>query len=194
MQLLSVKKIERDTVSGDWETIKSYIQEQFNGISAGTFVIMHHGICMGSYVNGDFIMPRKLPLEPEYLRSIRVFDPERECYLWRSSMDEPGLFRLRFIHDDEILENDREPHIVLARQLLWGTSLETSPDEEEWAVLKENRGIELLIHRSLLPPSAELSTENRLWLITHNYIDYTPLGQAGYVDCRFVGIKDERGR
>lgn len=194
MKLLSANKIETKTTTGDWETIKGYIQERFKDVCAGTFAVMHHGICMGSFDNGDFIMPRKLSLEPEYLRSIRVFNAERECYVWRSSMDEPGIFRFRYIQDEEINENNNELNIVEARQLLWGTSLETSPDEEEWAVLKEKRGIELLIHRSLLPPSAELSPENRLWLITHNYIDYTPLGQAGYVDCRFVGIKDERGR
>lgn len=195
MQLLT-KKIETKFTSGDWETIKRYIQEQFNGITAGTFVIMHNGVCMGSFTKEDFVMPGKLPLEPEYLRSIRVFDANKECYVWRSSMDESGIFRFRLIQDKEINEDDGKTggNIVEARQLLWGTSLETSPGNEEWAVLKENRGIELLIHRSLLPQNVEVSAENRLWLITHNYINYTPLGQAEYVDCRFVRIEDERRR
>lgn len=192
MQLLTLKNVEVQTGSGDWETIKGYIQKYFDGRTAGTLVIMHHGTCMGRLENQEFAMPGWLPLEPEYLRSIRVFNRESECYIWRSSMDEPGIFRFRFIHDEGINETNGEP-LIEVRQLLWGTSLEIFPDEEKWAVLKEKQGIELLIHRALLPPGVELSTKNRLWLITHNYIDYTPFGQAGYVDCRFVGIEGDRG-
>ena len=58
---------------------------------------------------------------------------------------------------------------------------------------KEDRGIELLIHHSLLPENVVVTPKDRLWLITRNYIDYNDLGQAGYVDCRFVKIQSERG-
>lgn len=193
MQMLKLKKKRPQITSGDWETIKEHIQKKFNGKTAGTFVTMDHGICMGSYAQGKFAMPGWLPLDPLYLRSIRVFDADSECYIWRSSMDVPGIFRIRVILDQEKNDTDKILHAIEARQLLWGTALEKCPDDPAWYLLKEDRGIELLIHHSLLPENVVVTPKDRLWLITCNYIDYNEMGQAGYVDCRFVKIQSERG-
>ena len=84
-------------------------------------------------------------------------------------------------------------HTIEVRQLLWGKALEQCPDEPGWGLWKENRGMELLIHLSLLPDDTGVNPGNRLWLITRNYICYNDLGQAGYGDCRFVEIREEGG-
>ena len=192
MQMLRLKKNPPQIITGEWETIQEHIQNEFTGKTAATFVTMQHGICMGSYVQGEFIMPDSLPLEPLYLRSIRVFDDNNACYVWHSSMDAPGIFRMRVILDQEMNDTDEIMHAIEARQMLWGTALVKCPDDPAWYLLKEDRGIELLIHHSLLPGNVEVTTKNRLWLITHNYVDYNDMGQAGYVDCRFVKIRSER--
>ena len=191
MQMLTLKKNPPKIITEEWETIQEHIQNEFTGKTAATFVTMQHGICMGSYVQGEFIMPGRLPLEPHYLRSMRVFDADSECYVWRSSMDASGIFRMRVILDQEKNDTDEILHPIEARQMLWGTTLEKCPDDPDWYLLKEDRGIELLIHHSLLLPNVKVTTRNRLWLITHNYIDYNDLGQAGYVDCRFIKIQSE---
>ena len=62
MQMLTLKKNQLPIIPGEWETIQEHIQNEFTGKTAATFVTMQHGICMGSYVQGEFIMPDSLPL------------------------------------------------------------------------------------------------------------------------------------
>ena len=89
-------------------------------------------------------------------------------------------------------EENGELEAVEARQLIWGTQL-VDGNDRDWKVLKEKRGIEFRIHSSVIPENLFINERERLWLVTRNYIDYTPLGQAGYADCRFVTIEYGRG-
>lgn len=174
-----------------WDKIYGLVKNHFKGKKAGAFVTMHHGICLGIFTeNGDFITPVTLPLEPKFLRSIRVFNQDSEAYIWKSSLDDKNIFRLRIRIDEEGEKGEIEA--IEAHQLLWGTSLVDS-EEKDWKLLKENRGIELRIHNSLIPAGTKVNTKERLWLITRNYIDYNELGQAVYVDCRFVRIEGGKG-
>lgn len=192
MELKKFKKNEPLISIDEWSNIYDKIKEHFNSRKALTFVIMHHGICLGSFnEEGNFIMPASLPLQPEYLRSVRVFDQDSECYVWKSSMDDKNLFRLRIRQDEE--DKTGESEVIEARQLLWGTRLDDCPEDKDWKILKEDRGIELRINNSLIPSDTKINKEDRLWLITRNYIGYTPVGQAGYEDCRFVGIESGKG-
>lgn len=194
MKSLKLNITRNQPIKGAWDIIHKSLKEHFEDTEAITLVMMHHGICMGTYQNGRFLMPRSLPLETKYLQSLRVFNENSEAYIWQSSMDEPGLFRGRIICDEDELENKKYeiPNAIDARQLLWGTSLILSDDDPKWAMLTEERGIQLRIARSILPYE-DISPENRVWLITRNYIDYKHENQAGYVDCRFVRLCDERG-
>jgi CRISPR-associated protein (TIGR03984 family) len=190
LQLIKLKDQKPLLHSGNWEGIEEQLHEHFKGKKATTLVMMHHCVCLGSFEDGKLLMPDSQPFQPEYLRSLRVFDQDRECYVWKSSMDDEGLFRLRIRLDEE--EENGGLEAVEARQLLWGTHL-ADGDDKGWKVLTEKRGIELRIHSSLIPENAHIDERNRLWLVTRNYIDYTPVGQAGYVDCRFVRIEYGRG-
>ncbi|ABI69813.1 type III-D CRISPR-associated protein Csx19 [Syntrophomonas wolfei] len=190
MQLVRFKQNEPQIMMGEWRTLQNKIKEHFNSKKAGALVTMYHGICLGSFEKGQFIMPPSLPFQPEYLRLLRVFNEDSECYVWKSSMDTGDIFRLRIRQDEE--DNSGELEAIEARQLLWGTRLEEYL-ENEWKLLKEERGIELRVHHSLLPDNLTLNASNRLWLVTRNYIDFNPMGQAGYGDCRFVRIEGGRG-
>ena len=193
IQLKPFKKNEPQVSIDLWSNIYDKSKEHFKDRTAHTFIIMHHGICLGSFEKGQFIMPVSLAFQPEHLRSIRVFDQDSECYAWKSSMDDEGKFHLRIRQDEDEIEETGELEAIEARQLLWGTCLEDCPEDSGWKLLKEERGIELRVHHSLLPDNLTLNTSNRLWLVTRNYIDYTPVGQAGYTDCRFVRIEAGRG-
>lgn len=115
MQLLRLKKNRPSIISGDWGTIHEHIRNEFAGKTAATFITMQHGICIGGYNQGEFIMPKILSLDPQYIRTIRVFDADRECYVWRSSMDVPGIFRMRTIHDQEESATEEIMHTIEVR-------------------------------------------------------------------------------
>ena len=101
-------------------------------------------------------------------------------------MDDEDVFRLRIRLDVE--EENGGLDAVEARQLLWGTHL-ADGDDKGWKVLTEKRVLNCEYIVRLFQKNAHIDERNRLWLVTRNYIDYTPAGQAGYVDCRFVKIE-----
>jgi CRISPR-associated protein (TIGR03984 family) len=187
LRLLRVSNKPVKTQKGDWNKIRGTIDEQYRGKRAGTFVLMHHFACIGIYENGEFIMPSSIILEPWHIRTLRVFDENSECYVWKNSHDEMDIFRLRIRCDEE--NDDEALDVVEARQLLWGTSLENYGTSTDWKLLKEKRGIEIIIHSSFIPQGFQISSRQRLWLVTCNYVGYTDIGQAGYIDSRFVRIE-----
>jgi len=190
MKLIKLKDAKPSLYKGKWDNIEERIKDHFQDKKVTAFVMMHHGVCLGSFENGNLVMPASLPFQPEYLRSLRVFDQDCECYIWKRSMDEKGIFRLRIRVDKE--EENGKLEAIEARQLMWGTQL-VDGDDKDWKLLKEKRGIELRIHKSVIPENLFINDRERLWLVTRNYIDYTLVGQAGYVDCRFVKIEYRRG-
>lgn len=189
VRFVSLKSNRVKLIDGTWEVIRQEIANHFGDKQAGAFVMMHHCTWLGIYKDGKFIAPVSKPLEQEELRFARIFDDESECHIWRNGEDSADLYRLRIRVDEE--DEKEELNAVEAKQLLWGSKLEDSPENEHWKVLKEKRGIELLIHEEILPRNIQVSEQKRLWLVTRNYIDYTESGQAGYVDSRFVRIARE---
>jgi CRISPR-associated protein (TIGR03984 family) len=189
LKLVKLKDDMPSLLKGNWGDIEERVKARFKDTKATTFVMMHHGVCLGTFEDGKLVMPAFLPFQPEYLRSLRVFDQDCECYIWKSSMDD-NVFRLRVRFDAE--DKNGKLEAIEARQLIWGTQL-SDGDDQDWKVLKEKRGIELRIHSSLIPENHTINERERFWLVTRNYIGYTPVGQAGYVDCRFVKIEYGRG-
>lgn len=190
LKLIKLKNDKPLLYKGNWGEIEEQIKDCFRDKKAIAFVMMHHGVCIGTFEEGKLVMPASLPFQSEHLRALRVFDQDCECYIWKNSMDEKNIFRLRIRVDKE--EENGELEAVEARQLIWGTQL-VDGNDRDWKVLKEKRGIEFRIHSSVIPENLFINERERLWLVTRNYIDYTPLGQAGYADCRFVTIEYGRG-
>lgn len=189
--LETCKKNHITSGSKEWNEIIQDAKNHFADKVAKTFVIMDSGVCLGSFVDGEFNMPKKLPLLPEYVRKVRLFNNDSELHIWRSDSDEPNIFHFRLRVDIKPDNNNDEEvqEYYKAYQLLWGT-LEVLSDDENWVVLKEDRGIELLVKCSILR-TEDIKKNNRLWLVTHNYIGYNEIGQAGFNDCRFVDIVGE---
>ncbi len=105
------------------------------------------------------------------LREMRLFNKDRELYLYRT---QNGFgFRRRIDDRGESAE------YIDAEQLILGTTGEVC---KGWTALSEKRGA-----RIVLPIEAYgIDEKCRVALITRNYITYSEIGQAGITDCRFV--------
>lgn len=190
-RLIVLKEAELLTGKDSWNNLAQLVEKHFYNRLAGTIITMHHGICLGSYKDESFNMPPDLELAPNYLLSLRVFTQDKEFYMWQSDREEPGLFRYRLREDKEA---DREEcnvqEAIETCQMLWGSSLKFYQARPDWALLQEKRGTSLRITSDLIN-LGKIGKDNRLWLITRNYINYTPVGQAGYIDSRWVKLVEE---
>ncbi len=180
-------RVERDKEI--W-TVKSYaeleekVREIFND---NGFVVAYldYKVLIGKFDEGVFVFYDNESFEPRYLQKLRVFNEDKELLLWRQSED---LFRMRLRIDKEGKPMD----YVTARQVLWGTKSEDLGGS--WCRIYEERGTELILPVED-PKLVGKEGKRRVKILTYNYIDFNEVGQAGYVDCRFVrfegGEKDE---
>lgn len=195
-RIVRLKQKGEKAAQGSWTTVLRKIDEVFSNQQASTFIMMYHFACLGIYQNREFTLPGEQQLEPENLRFLRVFDEEKELYVWRSDDGAEDAFWFRLRDDKPAETGDVDiKEAVEARQLLWGTELVDYPNgDADWLVLTEERGIQIVIHRCLLPTKFKVNRENRLWLVTRNYIKYIGEGQASYEDSRFVKIVGQGGQ
>lgn len=190
---LHLEKVDVEVVKGTWDSLKMFIDEKFQGQRASTFVMLYHLVALGIYQDKKFILPYEETITAGNLRFLRIFDEEKECFVWRNEDDPIGVFRLRYRLDGKSI--NQKSDVIVAKQLLWGTKIIEAPEAGVgWKLLMEDRGIQILIHQKLLPDNFKISPENRLWLVTKNYVDYTDIYQASYVDSRFVKIVDMGGQ
>jgi len=114
-------------------------------------------------------------IDPHYLQRLRIFNDNSELYIWKTSSDD---FAFRFRRDS----NGELNEAVDTEQLLWGIEKDNPKLPKDWIKLEE-RGIELVV-----PQPAERREKSRIWLKSRYYVGYNSLGQAGFVDCRFMGF------
>ncbi len=93
------------------------------------------------------------------IRKIRVFDENKELYLWRKSVDE---FSGRLRHDGEGDE-----------AMYYDTSLLVFGDDKQ--IGRENSGREI-----------ELPVDNTGSVMTRNYLEYNEIDQIGIIDYRII--------
>ncbi|MDP2692016.1 MAG: CRISPR-associated protein Csx19 [bacterium] len=107
---------------------------------------------------------------------LRIFNNDQELHIWRSN----GVLKGRLRADTK--GNDIE--CVDAMPLLNGTAFDKL---NPGIIASEEKGI----HYYLPYPELEIlvGSKNRIALLTRNYIGYSDIGQAGYIDCRFVDFK-----
>jgi CRISPR-associated protein (TIGR03984 family) len=176
--VLKVSPIKTNVTHGTCseQTVFDTISKQLQGTSYSAFFMMDHAVCIGKYTNNTFILPPGLSFEPVYLIGLRIFNCEEELYIWRLSNQELG-----YRHRDEVSMQGEEAEVIDAAHLLWG-SVASFNGDNEWVILKDSRGIELII------PAEGYQIGSRVLLKTRNYIKDNPLGQYGYVDCRFMKL------
>lgn len=136
---------------------------------------LDYKILIGKLVGGKMVFYKNEQFAPEFVQQLRVFNGEAEALFLRAGL---GNFKCRVKTDSEQAEV-----YDAAEQVLWGTRLEELGDG--WVSLVEDRGTELIMPcLDRISESGELV--DRVKILTHNYIGFNEVGQAGYTDCRFV--------
>lgn len=130
------------------------------------------------FINGSDLL-EKLDDYKEHIIRLRVFDENEELHVWRTGK---GLkYRIR---SDEQGENEQE--YIDSELIMNGT---TAKEKGAFYEITEDRGVKYQMPKHWLGDSFQLKKNQRIKILTRNYIGYNELGQAGYVDCRFVEIK-----
>ncbi len=158
-----------------FEDIQTKIKELFDDTGCVVAYLDYKAI-IGKFKDKNLIFYNGEIFEPKYLQKLRVFNENKELYLWEISENE---FKGRLRTDNQGKEED----IVEAKQILWGTMVESL--DNGWSRIYEKRGTELVVPFDNLVINDH---EKRIKIRIRNYIDYNELGQVGYVDSRFVSF------
>ncbi len=139
---------------------------------------LDYAVVIGKKENGNPLLPPSIEkIETKFIQKIRIFNKEEEVYFWRTTIDGKRVLKGRHRKDN----NGELQPVVEANQILFGT---TSTDlKNGFTKLTEDRGTEVIL------PFTNIDIDNkdkRMAIRTRNYIGYNEIGQAGYVDCRFV--------
>lgn len=134
-------------------------------------------ILIGKYHSQKLQFYEDQKIDPQFLLSLRIFNPNMELLLLHSSGTLKG--RLRVDGSGELT------YIVDACQLLWGTDAE--PLKQGFTRLFEERGVELILPLSSIKVDSQ---KKRVFIQTRNYINFDPETHlASYCDCRFVQFR-----
>lgn len=185
--LLKPIKTKLDTKKGidnPIETIKNTFKQE-------GFVVayLYHEVLIGRYKNQKMIFYKDESIDPGHIIKIRVFNENKELFIWKTS--EGFNYRLR--EDDQTIEQGEEKNgfftvdVVEASQILWGTKAKKK--NNGFTLISEERGTELILPFPYSKLEDVDDEENRVFLKTRNYVDYNDIGQATYVDSRFMGFR-----
>ncbi|MFZ5518644.1 MAG: type III-D CRISPR-associated protein Csx19 [Candidatus Zhuqueibacterota bacterium] len=158
------------------DTVSSLINE-----SAFYVAWLDYAVLIGRWDDNQFSSHNNESLNIQFLQKVRIFNKDKELYLWRTNGGLKG--RLRIDNDVNI---QQEAEIIIANQVLCGTDARKLT-KDDFTEINEERGTNLILpfNYSALKVDNE---KNRVCIKTHNYIGYNEAHQASYVDCRFVGF------
>ena len=145
-------------------------------------VWLDYKVLIGTWDGKDFQFYDNEIFENKYLQRMRVFNKDREMLIYRSGNGFKGRLRI----DDK---NGKPTEIIVANQVLFGTK-KGEKCNDSYTEITEKRGTSLVLPFSGLDVD-DKDKEKRIFIKTHNYIDYNAVKQAGYVDCRFVDFTDK---
>lgn len=160
---------------GSYDQLIQFVSGQFpsNGL---VVAYLDYQVLVGKFQPGEFIFYWPEQFQPRYMQRVRIFNENQELLIWRRSA---WQYQYRFRQD----EAGAEKPVVDAEQVLWGTAAKDL--DHGWSYLFEERGTQLVV------PLANLQLEqkqHRVKIKTRNYIGFNEMGQAGYEDCRFIGL------
>jgi CRISPR-associated protein (TIGR03984 family) len=141
-------------------------------------VWLDYKVLIGTWDGKDFQFYNDETFENKYLQRMRVFNKDREMLVYRTG----GGFKGRLRIDDK---DGKGAEVIVAKQVLFGTKKDESCKDSNYTKITEKRGTSLVL------PFGGLDVYNkkkRVFIKTHNYIDYNAVNQATYVDCRFVSF------
>ncbi len=143
-------------------------------------VWLDYKVLIGTWDGKDFQFYNDETFENKYLQRMRVFNKDREMLIYRAGNGFKGRLRI----DDK---DGKDTEIIVATQVLFGTK-KGKKCNDSYTEITEERGTSLVL------PFGGLNVDDkkkRIFIKTHNYIDYNAVNQATYVDCRFVEFTDE---
>ena len=176
-KVVSCIKIKKELVIDGFEQLAEKTATWFNGDGL-VVVYLDYKVLVGKYLNNRFFFYNNETFSTKYLQRMRVFNENSELLLWQCG---GGSFNSRLRVDGE--GNGELRDCVDAEQVIWGTKSKALADG--FSLLTEDRGIDIVL------PLANLVVDEkkkRVKLKTRNYIGYNDEGQAGYEDCRFIGL------
>lgn len=149
---------------------------------------LDYAVVIGRNNQGKPLLPPHIDrIETKFIQKLRIFNKEEEIFFWRTNQNGKRILKGRHRKDNI---GEMQP-VVEANQILFGTYQERIDDN--FIKLGEERGTEVILPFSStiihVPIKGELNKDNqdnRIGIRTRNYIGYNEIGQAGYVDCRFV--------
>lgn len=159
-----------------WQELQELINKDFKD-HAYVISYLDYKVLIGKAYEEKIEFYNQETFDPKFIVKMRVFNKQKELLLWRQC---ENMFSAR-MRMDGVGENI---YLIEAKQVLWGNARQVKDD---WVLLNEARGTEIYI-----PYKVKNTNSNRLTIKTRNYIDYNEMGQAGYVDCRFMDF-DEVG-
>ncbi|MBI4854562.1 MAG: TIGR03984 family CRISPR-associated protein [Acidobacteria bacterium] len=154
-----------------------FVQE--NSMSRAYVVAwLDYEVLIGIWENQEFIFYNSKNLDLKYVQRLRIFNQEKELFLWRTNEQLKGRLR----QDNQ---EGSKVATVIAKQLIFGTK--SKPLDNFFTEIYEDRGIKLILPFTNLMVD-DKDKNNRIFLQTHNYIKTTLTHQATYFDCRFVAF------
>ncbi|AEE14460.1 hypothetical protein Thena_0828 [Thermodesulfobium narugense DSM 14796] len=144
---------------------------------------LDYAVLFGTVQNGEIkFYNNESPNFNRYLQKLRAFNEKKEIYIWRSG----DKFRFRYREDEDSSGGDIKIEYIDAEQIMSGSEFKV---KGEFIEVSEKRGIRYIISKEFIGnKSIEELNNKRLVLHTRNYIGYNEIGQAGFVDSRFLKI------
>ena len=177
-----IEEKDKDRIINENElkNINQFVNNKFKAEEGKAVFYLNYGIRFAKWNNNLLYFHTKEDNISEHLLEARIFNKNRELRIWKTCSE----YRYRLRIDDV---EGKDCDIIEANQNLWGT--DTAPAGENWTKLTEARGTELIVP---LTVTAEKGNSKPLaYVKTRNYIDYISGGQASFVDCRFVELKEK---
>jgi len=161
------------TIEEIQETINQNFQE------ATIFALLKDKATFGKYTHQQIELPDNENIAFHKIEEMRIFDPNKELYIWRENNSLKGRLR-----KDLPETGKKDIEYVISDLVLWGTRAKT--EKPGWTTLKEDRGIEYTVPF----PVKRVDEKHPLCLTIHTYIGYINDIQASYIDSRFVGFTE----
>ena len=144
-------------------------------------VWLDYKVLIGTWDGKNFQFYADETFENKYLQRMRVFNKDREMLIYRTG----NGFKCRLRIDDK---DGKETEAIVAKQVLFGTKKDESCKDSSYIKITEERGTSLVLPFGGIDKVDD--KEKRIFIKTHNYIDYNAVNQATYVDCRFISFCD----
>jgi CRISPR-associated protein (TIGR03984 family) len=146
---------------------------------------MFDEICFGELKDSKYQFENDKELNFKKIQSIRIFNKDEEYFYWRPA-DKEGFGQSKMLQGRRRVDTEgSDIKYIEASQILFG--IRTEEERDGYVDIVEDRGFGLRVPIKWI--TGELGKENRLHVITRNYLDEWDNGQLSYCDHRFVSIE-----